>query len=417
MSGGGNPLDGALSVASLGLSDVAQGKKWGSGAVDMAKGLAGMGGKEAPNSGALGGLQGEALAGAQDAGAEYGAQQVNRTAFGNQLAQGAAGTGPSLAQAQLQAANDRSLAQQIAAAKANRAVNPALAARQSAQLGAQMQQATAQQAAQARLQEQRQQQTQYQNYLNSLQNARQGLIGAGTGAASAMAANQAEQNRQNNAMTGNLLNTAATVAPLFLSEGGLVPDGANYAKGALVNKSSNSVNKPVKLADGGVVDIQMQNQNPGYDYYTKMFQGSPMQDSKSLLTADQAKKAMSFFTPSSPAMPGLAGGPMDTGSLSMPTMVAASGAVVPGKPSVKGDSVKNDNVHAMLSPGEMVIPRTAVAKGPDGVKEFAKQLLSQKQQKQEVKEEKVNPFEEVMKAHEALQENLKNLEAKYKRSK
>lgn len=39
---------------------------------------------------------------------------------------------------------------------------------------------------------------------------------------------------------------------------------------------------------------------------------------------------------------------------------AAHGGKIPGKPVVPGDSAKNDTVHAMLSPGEIVIPRSAV---------------------------------------------------------
>ena len=38
-------------------------------------------------------------------------------------------------------------------------------------------------------------------------------------------------------------------------------------------------------------------------------------------------------------------------------MLAAKGSVVPGKAKVKGDSLKNDTVPAMLSPGEVVIPK------------------------------------------------------------
>jgi hypothetical protein len=38
---------------------------------------------------------------------------------------------------------------------------------------------------------------------------------------------------------------------------------------------------------------------------------------------------------------------------------AARGIKVPGQPVVNGDSPKNDKVPAMLSPGEIVIPRSA----------------------------------------------------------
>ena len=36
------------------------------------------------------------------------------------------------------------------------------------------------------------------------------------------------------------------------------------------------------------------------------------------------------------------------------------GGMVPGEATVPGDSEENDTVHALLSPGEAVIPRTAV---------------------------------------------------------
>lgn len=49
------------------------------------------------------------------------------------------------------------------------------------------------------------------------------------------------------------------------------------------------------------------------------------------------------------------------------------GGVVPGKAKVKGDSIKNDTVPAMLSPGEVVVPRTA-AQDPEKLKEFVSNL-------------------------------------------
>lgn len=45
-------------------------------------------------------------------------------------------------------------------------------------------------------------------------------------------------------------------------------------------------------------------------------------------------------------------------------LTAAKGKVVPGKAKVKGDSLKNDTVKAMLSPGEIVLPRS-IATHPD----------------------------------------------------
>ena len=53
------------------------------------------------------------------------------------------------------------------------------------------------------------------------------------------------------------------------------------------------------------------------------------------------------------------------------------GGPVPGKAKVAGDHPKNDTVPAMLSPGELVIPRSVVAKVPEAVLEFAKQCLEE----------------------------------------
>lgn len=59
----------------------------------------------------------------------------------------------------------------------------------------------------------------------------------------------------------------------------------------------------------------------------------------------------------------------------------SSGGVVPGKSKVAGDSKKNDTVAAMLSPGEMVIPKTVVNKGPYAIKKFAAALIKKESAK------------------------------------
>jgi len=57
-------------------------------------------------------------------------------------------------------------------------------------------------------------------------------------------------------------------------------------------------------------------------------------------------------------------------------MCMQKGGHVPGKPQVPGDSPANDTVHAQLSPGEAVIPRSTVQQNPQAVH----QLLAQSQQ-------------------------------------
>lgn len=44
-----------------------------------------------------------------------------------------------------------------------------------------------------------------------------------------------------------------------------------------------------------------------------------------------------------------------------------SGGMVPGHPQVPGDSPKNDTVHAKLSPGEVVVPRSMVQSHPEDI--------------------------------------------------
>lgn len=61
-------------------------------------------------------------------------------------------------------------------------------------------------------------------------------------------------------------------------------------------------------------------------------------------------------------------------------MVAAHGARVPGKANVGGDSASNDTVHAMLSPGEIVVPRSK-AQSPEDAKEFIDHLMSREGKK------------------------------------
>jgi hypothetical protein len=54
--------------------------------------------------------------------------------------------------------------------------------------------------------------------------------------------------------------------------------------------------------------------------------------------------------------------------------IFAGGGQVPGTPEVDGDTEKNDKVHALLSPGEVVLPRS-VAKNPRKAASFVQGLI------------------------------------------
>jgi TP901 family phage tail tape measure protein len=53
----------------------------------------------------------------------------------------------------------------------------------------------------------------------------------------------------------------------------------------------------------------------------------------------------------------------------------SDGGVISGKAQVLGDSKKNDTIPAMLSPGEMVIPRSAMDRGLPGILAFARDAI------------------------------------------
>jgi hypothetical protein len=67
-----------------------------------------------------------------------------------------------------------------------------------------------------------------------------------------------------------------------------------------------------------------------------------------------------------------------------------AGGPVDGKAKVKGDSPKNDTVKAMLSPGEIVLPRSVAQdpNAPDKAREFVQITLLMKKHKKGSKEEK-----------------------------
>lgn len=64
--------------------------------------------------------------------------------------------------------------------------------------------------------------------------------------------------------------------------------------------------------------------------------------------------------------------------MSLATLMASRGGRVPGHALVRGDSRSNDVVPALLSPGELVIRKTIVAKGPQAIAKEAARLLKKR---------------------------------------
>jgi hypothetical protein len=66
----------------------------------------------------------------------------------------------------------------------------------------------------------------------------------------------------------------------------------------------------------------------------------------------------------------------------------SKGGIVEGEPVTVGDSPSNDFVHVLLSPGEMVIPRSVTMKGERAISAFARKLLEKEAVQNEIERQK-----------------------------
>ncbi len=270
-----------------------------------------------------------------------------------QLQQQTLGEGPNPAQAQL-AQNTASNVQQqaaLAAGQRGASANSGLVARQAAMQGAGTQQAATGQAAtlqaqqqlsaQQQLQQQQQmlaglanqQAGQQQNQVN--QNAQTALQGYGASTGALNQQNQinagiAQQNANlNGSIAGGLLGAAGAIGGAAV--GG--PAGAAVG-GGLGKAAGGSMNKPNQAAfafsSGGKVP--------------RLEKGT-----------EASRRDVGWGK----------------------VIMKADGGPVPGKAQVNGDHPKNDTVPAMLSPGELVIPRSVVAQGPEAIMKFAQDCLEE----------------------------------------
>jgi len=119
------------------------------------------------------------------------------------------GQAPSVADMQMKQALDRSLQQQIAAAKSARGVNPALASRNAAMAGAQMQAQVAPQAAINKVQEQQQNQGVLADYLSNLRTSRTAALGAGANTALAQTQSDLLKKQADQGVISGLMDTGS----------------------------------------------------------------------------------------------------------------------------------------------------------------------------------------------------------------
>lgn len=254
------------------------------------------------------------------------------------------GQGPSLAQMQLQDATNRNIKQNAGLISSQKGVNPALAARLIANQSAQAGQSLAGQSAQARLMEQMQAQQQLG-----------GLYG-----------NLAQQQLQQQQILQNAISAQNNAALGNASQMNQVNAGVANQNAAFGQKLLGGI------AEGSGAGL------------AQILGGSGSQ------------------TPAQISSNIWAGG-----SPSASRLYGAEGGIVPGKAETKGDSPKNDKVPAMLSPGEIVIPRSA-AKSADTAKAFIDALKESNGDSEEPS------YAKVLDAHRKLEKKVKDLEKKLK---
>lgn len=331
------------------------------------------------------------------------------------------GKGPSLAQNQLQAGTDRAMMQSASAGASQRGSNPTLAARQILQNQAAENQQGAQQSAALKQQEQinataslgnvlggvRQQDinqsTSNSNAniagLNTLGGLEQGQNQVSTqgqlGASSINAGVEAQNSKTRGGIAGGLLSSIgggmamAHGGVVKMADGGMLGiegiDSGSAPKGPSLGVDTSI---PAPVAPQGVSSVASVAPSPiqsGGGGGSAI--PSPSGDGGNSGEAI-GKGIGSFFTPKNP-MGGGGGGDKGGGGggggigssigsfLPMLMALLSSGGKVPGIAHEQGDNSNNDTVPAMLSPGEIVIPRSHSG-SKEMAKEFVDHIMNQK---------------------------------------
>lgn len=266
-------------------------------------------------------------------------------ALANQLQGLANGQGPNPALAQLRQTTGQNIAAQNALMAGQRGAssNVGLLARQAAQQGAATQQQAVGQGAQLRANQQL-------AGIGALQQ-QQGMLGN-------LSQGQVEQMIQNANVSGGLANQN-----FGINQGALADfNRSNVGMQSNLNNVSGSLAGNVANAQIGMIG-----------------QGINALGSAGILPFNKGgsvpqTKALQYLISKKMAGGGMAKKPV------VGEMLASQGKMVPGKASVSGDSLKNDTVPAMLSPGEIVIPRT-IAQSPDASEKAARFVAAVKARK------------------------------------
>lgn len=338
---------------------------------------------------------------------------ANQANVYNQYQGVANGTGPNPAQAMLNQSTGQNVNNQAAlmASQRGSSQNAGLIARQAAQQGANLQQQAIGQGASLQAQQSlgalgqmgnisgqqvSQQGSAIGNYNQFAQGQQQNLLNAVGQYNSAAAGQQASMNQANASIAGaNIGAQGALLGGLIGGAGAAASGGATaaaahggtierYAKGGEVTPSSAAGRFLTGFQQGSSSGIK--SQNPMYGAGQEIGQGL-VAGGKALYNAFTPSQSVdpqglgSQFAGQAPTL-GVAPqaapqGPSLGASLQfaqggMPTQNMTSGGKVPGQARVAGDSYANDTVPAILSPKEIVLPRsiTMGQNAPEAAKQF-----------------------------------------------
>lgn len=277
-------------------------------------------------------------------------------ALANQLQGVAQGNGPNPALAQLAQTTGQNIASQNAlmAGQRGASANPGMIARQAAMQGGNMNQQAAGQAATLRAQQQLSGIQALQNQqamLGNMANTQVGELAAGTGAYTS--GTQAEQQQLLNAISGQNNAEVQNASQYNQAVGQRQQMGMKLLGGGL-NALGGGMG--ALLGGGGSTGAQAaEGTKAGMDTNWGQYLG-----------------ARGGEVPSSNVGKHLY---MYKGGMSM-----KQGGHVPGQAKVGGDSLKNDNVKALLSPGEIVLPRSVAQhpNAPDMAAKFVAAIKSKK---------------------------------------
>jgi len=325
-------------------------------------------------------------------------------ALANQLGLQAQGEGPNPALAQLANTTGQNVAAQAAlmAGQRGSAANPGLIARQAGMQGANIQQQAVGQGALMRAQQQLAAQQLLQGQQNAMQgvagNQIQNLGGATMGLAQGNLANQQQllnaMAAYNNARVSNAGSTNAANAGMASGAqrgqqdfvGGLAKSGADIVGkflGTPDKKPEGNDAPPVTTGyNGGLVHSYADGGEVGF---AERFLKGWANDDQSAPAPAPMMAAPIAAAPQSPmkSAGSSIGDTLGKAASTIGSLFLNQGAVVPGKAKVSGDSLKNDKVPALLSPKEIVLPRSVTLdpNAPDKAKAFVEAILAKQSMK------------------------------------